>query len=136
MLKHYPIDAGIRIDGSQSNLLCFNWLDATADFIIPDDPDHVLRVRFLSAVIVRMLDETPLSTETNPDTWEGLIPRHFAYRVEGALFAETQSEVWKLMEGDFSHFRFVTGAGCLDVLCSSEPEFAVVPPPPWVERWT
>jgi len=33
----------------------------------------------------------PLITEYQPTKNEGLVPRHFAYRVEGSTFEETQS---------------------------------------------
>ena len=117
----------MTIDSFLSDLLGFDWQEQTADFVIPDDPGNVLRVRFRSSVIVRMLDEFPLRIESNPATWEGLVPHHLAYRVEGATFAVTQSDVWKELERGVTHYRFVTGNGCLDVLSAGDPEFAIVP---------
>ena len=129
MLSHFPIDAGVNFDCVASDLLSFDWQNKSANFLIPDDEQHVLRVQFRSEVIVRMLDEMPLSVESDPSTWQGIVPHHFAYRVEGASFAESQPEAWKQAFGSMNHFRFITGWGCLDVLTKGEPEFAVVPRP-------
>lgn len=133
MLRHFPIDAGVSFDCVMSSVRRFDWLERTAHFVIPDDPVNVLQVRFHSQVVVRMLDEFALSVESDPATWDGLVSNHLAYRVEGAQFAATQSKFWKQFEGGtggVTHYRFITGSGCLDVLSASEPEFAVVPSPP------
>ena len=81
---------------------------------------------FDNQTIIRLLDEMPLSTETEPDEREGLVPYHFAYRVEGARFAEIQSETWKEVAGPIYHYQFVTGWGCMDVLCRATPSFSLV----------
>ena len=127
MLSHFPIDAGVRFDCAESDLLGFDWPNKSADFVIPDDEENVLRVHFGPDVIVRLLDETPLSIESDASTWKGMVPHHFAYRVEGALFAEHQCKDWKEVLGPLKHFLFITGGGCLDVLTQSEPVFEVVP---------
>lgn len=77
-------------------------------------------------MIIRILDEMPLSTEHENTPREGNIPHHFAYRVEGATFETTQSETWKFAQHPATHYRFVTGWTCLDVLSSKEPTFRVV----------
>jgi hypothetical protein len=72
-------------------------------------------------VIVRILDEMPLSIETDPSASQGLVPNHFAYRVEGAPFSVSQSEAWQA-DGDSSPMPreqptclllFVRGAGSI-----------------------
>jgi hypothetical protein len=68
----------------------------------------------------------PLSTEESVKP-RGLVPHHFAYRVEGATFAEQQSGAWLSSMRRVQHFRFITGGGCLDVLTVSEPEFTLAP---------
>jgi hypothetical protein len=78
------------------------------------------------ATIVRLLDEMPLSTEQQPTKNEGLVPRHFAYRVEGSNFAETLSKAWKEVHRPVHHYEFTTGSGCMDVLSKAEPSFEVV----------
>ncbi|UDL89481.1 hypothetical protein LGH82_31250 [Mesorhizobium sp. PAMC28654] len=105
------------------------WTDdeVVADFIIPGDEHHVLRVLFTNhSVIIRILDEMPLSTENESTPNEGLVPHHFAYRIEGAVFEATQSETWKFTQNPATHYRFVTGWTCLDVLSAKEPTFQVV----------
>jgi hypothetical protein len=126
--KYFPIDAGVKFDCSQSDLLTIHWNAnrLSADFILPKVEGHALRVHFDGATIVRLLDEMPLSTEQQPTKNEGLISRHFAYRVEDSTFANTQSEVWKEIHQPVCHYEFVTGWGCMDVLSGVEPSFEVV----------
>ena len=126
MLNHFPLDAPVDFDCVRSDLLAFDWQNKSADFVIPDDEEHILRVQFDADVIVRMLDEMPLSIESDPSTWRGLVPGHFAYQVEGAPFAANQPEAWRQFLDPMKHFRFQTGWGCLDVLTSGEPRFLVV----------
>jgi len=126
MPLYFPLEAPVKFDCVSSDLLHFDWQNKSADFSIPDDEEHVLRVRFANDVIVRMLDEMPLSIETDPSASRGLVPHHFAYRVEGAPFGENQPEAWAAL-GRLQHYQFVTGWGCVDVLTTGEPEFVVVP---------
>jgi hypothetical protein len=126
--RYFPVDAGVRFDCDQSNLLAVDWKadSLSADFILPDAEGHALRVHFNGATIVRLLDEMPLSTEQPRAKKEGLVPRHFAYRVEDSTFANTQSEVWKEIYQPVCHYEFITGWGCMDVLSRVEPSFEVV----------
>jgi hypothetical protein len=106
-----------------------------ADFVIPGDDLHAFRVQFEGQTIVRLLDEMPLSTEHEDTANEGLVSEHFAYQVEGAVFANTQSQAFKQPGKSLNHYRFITGWGCLDVLTGSEPLYSIVdkapsPPPP------
>ena len=98
----------------------------SADFIWPEDDTRVLRVSFDRQCIVRLLDEMPLSTEEDDSEASGRIPEHFAYRLEGARFARSQSETWKEVSGPLGHYQFVTGWGCMDVLSSAAPSFALI----------
>ena len=127
-MKLIPIDPGIDFDCSDSDLLRFDWQDQTADFIIPGDDENALRVSFRNDVIVRIMDEMPLAMETDPATWEGLVPGHFAYRVEDGWSGGGKPEVWgkAIGLGSPTHYRFVTGWGCLEVLTHGEPEFTLV----------
>jgi hypothetical protein len=97
----------------------------TAEFILPDDDAHLLRVSFDKPCIVRILDEMPLSTEEDDTPNEGLVSEHFAYRLEGAAFARLQSSAWKV-SAPVTHYRFVTGCACMDVLTAATPVFVVV----------
>ena len=126
MISYFPIECGIAMNALYSDLLSFDWQEKAADFRIYRDPDHVLRVTFNGDVIARILDEFPLSIEADHTMITGLVAHHFAYRVEGAAFAEQQSATWKEVIGPVTHFQFVTGSGCLDVLAAASPTFSVV----------
>jgi hypothetical protein len=128
MPRYFPIDAWVSFKASQSDLVAFGWrtLGITADFILPGDKDRLLRVTFDAQCIIRLVDEMPLSTEDDRSPNIGMIAEHFAYRVEGAVFAETQSEAWKVVRSPVSHYRFITGWTCMDVLSSAEPRFEVI----------
>lgn len=126
--KYFPIDAGVRFECDKSDLLAIKWgADSlSADFLLPDANRQALRVRFSGATIVRLLDEMPLSTEQQPANSEGLVPGHFAYRVQGATFADTQSEPWKKVHHPVRHYEFIMGWGCMDVLSGTDPTFEVI----------
>ena len=127
MIQYYPIEScapWTNADGA--DLLSFNWQSGIAEFAIVGD-SRTMVVSFPGCpVIVRMLDEFPMSTESDPKDWVGLIPHHFAYRVEGDPLYGAQSEAWRLVEGSPTHYRFMTGAGCLDVITCGEPHFALI----------
>ena len=125
MPRYEPIEIGVRFQASLSNLIAFDWRkDAvSAAFIIPSEPDSLLRVTFNRECIVRLLDEMPLSTEDEASESDGLIPEHFAYRVTGSAFELAQSKAWKVVQSPAWHYRFITGWGCMDVLSAAEPSF-------------
>ncbi|MBL8569854.1 MAG: hypothetical protein JNK84_12335 [Phreatobacter sp.] len=128
MPKYQPFDVGVPIQASDSDLVGFQWetRGIRADFIIPHDEFHLLRISFDRQCIVRILDEMPLSTEDDVTPNEGLVSEHFAYRMEGALFARVQSELFKAGLGEKTHYRFITGWACLDVLTSASPSFSII----------
>jgi len=68
----------------------------------------------------------PLSTEEDDTPNEGLVAEHFAYRLEGAAFVRLQSWAWKEVNAPVTHYQFVTGWTCLDVLTAATPAFAVI----------
>ncbi|WP_458425616.1 hypothetical protein [Methylorubrum extorquens] len=123
-----PIETGVPMRSSESDLLAFQWKTngITADFILPGSAIHALRVSFDRQCIVRLLDEMPLSTEGDDTPNDGLLPENFAYRVEGARFARIQSDTWKESFKPVSHYLFVTGVGCMDVVSGGVPTFSLV----------
>jgi hypothetical protein len=129
MPKYIPFQIGIEIQTSLSDMIEFRWHKngIIADFIIPRDELNVIRVQFDEVHVVRILDEMPLSTEAEPTPNEGLVPDHFAYRVEGALFWQSQSDALKTVHKSAQHYRFITGWACLDVIASFPPAIVVVP---------
>ena len=128
MPKYIPIDAGVPLHASQSDLAALHWQTngIAADFFLPSDGAHLLRVSFDRSCIIRVLDETYLSTEEDDIPPEGLVSDHFAYLLEGAAFARLQSRVFKEVHGSVKHYQFLTGWACLDVLTSASPVFGTV----------
>ena len=128
MPTYEPIKVCVAIQASRSGLIAFEWRTngITADFIVPDDEKLALRVTFDRQCIVRLLDEMPLSTEDDLTPTRGLVSDHFAYRLEGAAFAQAQSDAWKTVNAPATHYQFVTGWACMDVLSASVPIFEVV----------
>jgi hypothetical protein len=128
MPKYTPIEAP-KIRSSLSDLAHFKWIGRSivADFSMPDDEGHLLRVQFDKAEVVRILDEMPLSTEAESTPNEGLVKDHFAYSVEGAAFWQYQSDALKSVYPRLRHFRFVTGWTCIDILSDEVPAFLVMP---------
>ena len=118
-----PLEIKTRI----SDLITLAWEDygIIADFIIPGDDKHTLRVHFEKTDIVRILDEMPLSTESEDTKPVGLVPEHFAYVVEDSLFWKSQSEAFKIVFKKARHYRFITGSICLDVISDKEPMISV-----------
>jgi hypothetical protein len=127
MIVFHPIDIGIQLDGRRSDLIGFDWRNRTADFVIPNDDQRVLRAQFGDNDIIRLLDEMPISIESDHTARTGLVPGHFAYRVEGHPFLEDASPTWKSLFGELTHFTLVTGWGCLDALTADPVTFSVVP---------
>jgi hypothetical protein len=130
MPKYTPIQTPM-IKSSISDLANFQWewtnRSVVADFFMPDDEEHFLRVNFGRVEIARILDEMPLSTEPESTKNEGLISDHFAYKVEGTAFWQCQSDALKQTHPRLRHFRFLTGWTCLDILACEDPTFHVVP---------
>jgi len=127
--KYQPIQQPMAIKTSLSDLINLVLKDGAlvADFLIPDDDQHALRVQFERVEIIRTLDEMPLSTEEAEDTPnEGLLAEHFAYLVDGALFWNQQSETFRFVYAKARHFRFITGWTCLDVIAAVEPKLSIV----------
>ena len=118
MPKYYPIDVGCVLRASGSDLLRidFGVNGISADFIIPDNDEQILRVKFDTQCIVRLLDEMPLSTEDDflaqtRDLYRSISLIEF----EDAAFARMQSEAWVVTMqvatgASVGHFRFVTGS--------------------------
>jgi len=128
MIVYEPIPLPVRIQASVSGLADFRWSSSgiSADFWIPDDDAHLLRVIFDTPCIVRIVDEFALSTENPEGSFEGLVAENFAYLMRGDPFEAAQSEAWKFVIKANSHYRFITGWACLDVLAASAPSFEII----------
>jgi hypothetical protein len=122
MIRYTPLECGVTWESHLADLRSFNWHANMAEWDFPDGK-RILRVSFSGAVIVRILDDFPLSTESDPEAREGLVRDHFAYLVEGDPFYAAQSADWKAHAGSTKHYRFVTGNACMDIISSSSPTF-------------
>lgn len=56
MPKYFPIDAGVKFDCSESDLLAVEWKtrSLSADFLLPGVEGRAVRIRFDEATIVRL----------------------------------------------------------------------------------
>ena len=106
----------VRMDGEETTL----WFD------LYGRQDAILQVFFANDCIVRILDEMALSTESAPERWAGLVPHHFAYRVEDDPFVDQQSETWRAVHEPFDHYVFHTDDSCVNILSQNQPYFALV----------
>ena len=129
MPRYHALEIPVSLTASQSDMVAFSWSPngIFADFIIPTDPASALRVTFSKPCIVRLLDEMPISTEEDNRLRQGSIPENFAYRIEGSAFGAAQSDAWTQVFAPVSHWRFITGWTCMDVLSGASPSFSVVP---------
>lgn len=127
MIRYIPIDTRTSFNAKVVDLVRFHWETHAifAEFSLPSSEGHVLLVGFDGPCIVRILDEMPLSTESDPNSWEGIVTDNFAYLVEGAAFASQQSELWREVNAPVRHYRFLTQATCVDVLSGAKPSFKV-----------
>ena len=122
------IETPVEIQSSQSDIIDFQLYEGRrvrVDFLMPDDPERLLRLSLDSVEVVRLLDEMAMSTERDTPMI-GLIPENLAYEVTGSAFWAQQSETLRLTRPKLRHYRFVTGWTCLDVLTEATPSFAVV----------
>lgn len=78
-----------------------------------------LVITFDDVEALRILDETWLSTETNSKLWRG-IDGSFARIVEGGEYPTSRS-LMNEIAGPITHYQFVTGADCVDVLARDKP---------------
>ncbi|WP_105371834.1 hypothetical protein [Neorhizobium huautlense] len=88
--------------------------------------DHLLRVFFHHVDIFRVIDDVHLPLEEHGQKTVGHVPNYFAHRVEGSPFWAAQREVLAVVRPGSTHYRFVTGGNCLDVISPDEPSFSWV----------
>lgn len=128
LIRYHPIESSLEWEKSPlTELRSFDWISGTAEWEIPGERPLILTVQFQGELIVRLLDEFALSTETDHEDCEGLVPNHFAYWVEGDAFHENQSSMWLEDNHPTKHYRFITGFGCVDVIAANPPSFSINP---------
>ncbi len=82
-------------------------------------PKPFLAITFGEIQAVRVLDETWLSTETDPQRWEG-IDGSFARTVKGGDYP-TPTGLMNEIAGPVVHYQFVTECDCVDVIAGDKP---------------
>jgi hypothetical protein len=125
MPKYEPINVGVQFDTLLSGIHSIDWapLASTLEFYIPES-DNVLKIAVNGMAVIRVLDEFHVSTEDIPEDRHGMVPCHFAYEVSGHVLKDVQS-VYLRENG--THYQFITGSGCADVISEQPPSFTVRP---------
>lgn len=87
---------------------------------------RLLRVFFPHVYIFRIIDEMhrPLEEQGMEKVEHAF--NHFAYKVQGSPFFAAQREVFEVVFPGSTHYLFVTGGDCLDVITREEPRFCWV----------
>lgn len=84
----------------------------------------ILLIQFQSALVARLLDEMPASTETNPERWEG-VDGSFARIVHGNEYP-TGSDALFGVHREAKHYGFVTDDDCVDVIATDTPRARLI----------
>ncbi|MNH89548.1 hypothetical protein D3C73_420740 [compost metagenome] len=86
-----------------------------------------VRIAFPHVDIFRVVDDMHLPLEENDTLTIGHISDHFAYQIEGSPFWAPQREAFEAVLPGSTHYRFVTGGSCLDVISREKPGISWVP---------
>jgi hypothetical protein len=84
----------------------------------------ILLIEFDNALVARVLDETWNSTETDSKRWRG-IDGSFARIIEGSEYP-TAPELLKTIHPSATHYAFVTGDDCVDVISLDPPRAKLI----------
>ncbi|RYZ85037.1 MAG: hypothetical protein EOP06_16965 [Proteobacteria bacterium] len=85
--------------------------------------DKHLRVLFPNVDIFRVIDDMHRPMEEHGSEQVGHVSNYFAYTVQGSPFCEAQRETFEILLPGSTHYLFVTGGDCLDVITREEPQF-------------
>ncbi|WP_455272805.1 hypothetical protein [Rhizobium herbae] len=126
VIRYRPMEFDLRAGATSARIRCLvmelisgaNVLKAC--FSVAGQREFV-KVVFPHADIFRVIDDMHLPLEEDDDLIIGHVSNHFAYRVDGAPFWSQQQEVLEAVSPGSTHYRFVTGGSCLDVISSHEP---------------
>jgi hypothetical protein len=88
--------------------------------------EKLLRVFFSDVDIFRVIDEMHRPVEEQGMEIVGHVSNHFAYKIEGSPFWEAQRIDFEVRLPGSTHYLFVTGGDCLDVITREEPRFCWV----------
>lgn len=113
----------VRVEMSYQPDLGANELRA---YYLVSGQDNCLKIFFPHVDIFRVIDDMHLPLEEQGIEKVGLLSNHFAYRVQGSPFWAAQCEVFEKSLPGSTHYLFVTGGNCLDVITRDEPCFGWV----------
>lgn len=85
-----------------------------------------VRIAFSHVELFRVIDDMHLPLEEADSLTMGHISNHFAYRIEGSPFWAPQREAFEAVLPGSTHYRFVTGGSCLDVISRDQPDISWV----------
>lgn len=125
MIKYEPIDfdfpaGATSIDLDRLEMNCPRSKELRAYFSIAGE-SRLLRVFFPHVEIFRVIDEMHRPLEEQRMEKVGYVSNHFAYKIQGSPFWATQREVFEVVFPGSTHYLFVTGGDCLDVITREEP---------------
>lgn len=84
-----------------------------------------LRIAFQKVEIIRIIDDfSTLDLDSTPA--KGMVPNHFGYIVTGAAFWNANADTIESGERLMSHYRFITGNSCVDIISSATPHYRVL----------
>ena len=127
-IVHRPYDLGLGVSlGDKRDVgVCdachVQFFQGSAVLIweVLDAPEPFLVISFADVETLRVLDETWVSTETDSKRWCG-IDGSFARTVEGGEYP-TPLALMNEIAGPITHYQFVTGCDCVDVLARDKPK--------------
>ncbi|MGV2126121.1 hypothetical protein ACQZ4R_23975 [Agrobacterium vitis] len=99
--------------------------ELSAYFSVSGQDKH-LRVFFTHVDMFRVIDEMHRPLEEQGMEIVGHFSNHFAYKVQGSPFWAAQREVFEVSLPESTHYLFVTGGDCVDVITREEPRFCWV----------
>ncbi|WP_373490685.1 hypothetical protein [Parasphingorhabdus sp.] len=135
-IEHVPIDLGLETSVQPNGKLRLvyetDWDDddesveekLIAEFGISDWLLSAIRLEFAGPLIIRVTDETFVSTATDSLRWTGDLTT-FAREVRGDDFAAMHSLFFDLCP-EAKHLQFVTCCACLDVIAVTRPHATLI----------
>lgn len=126
--KAIDFDLGARATSADLDRLEMTSSELKAYFSVIEQ-GNFLKVSFPDVDIFRVIDDMHQPMEERGMERSGHIPGHFAYIVEGSPFWATQREHFEISLPGSTHYMFVTGGNCLDVISRDKPCFSWVSSP-------
>ncbi|MBP1848524.1 hypothetical protein J2046_006820 [Rhizobium petrolearium] len=84
-----------------------------------------LRIAFQKIEIMRIVDDLPLLDLEDEQT-SGILQHHFGYVVSDAAFWRANERTIERSVNPMTHYRFITGNSCVDIISSASPHTRVL----------